>query len=77
QASLGITIEINYSNDLFLEKEDIAINTMIDLLNAQNQEDFKKVINSTKDTKYIKEYSLIIKTIIDNKATLNTAYANP
>ncbi|AQW99523.1 hypothetical protein M2T70_11625 [Elizabethkingia anophelis] len=77
QASLGITIEINYSKDLFLEKEDIAINTVIELLNAQTQEDFRKVVSSTANTKYIKEYSSIIKTVIANKAVLNTAYANP
>ncbi|WP_293302031.1 DUF6575 domain-containing protein [Pedobacter sp. UBA4863] len=76
-SSLGITIEINYSKDLFLEKETEAIEKIMQLLNAQNKDEFKRVINSTKNNRYIKEYSTIIKAIIENDATLNTAYANP
>jgi hypothetical protein len=77
QNSLGITIEVNYSKDLFLEKEDKALETIIKLLNAKEQADFKNIISTTKNSNYIKEYATIIKAIIDNDAQLNTAYANP
>tara|TARA_Y100000589_G_scaffold329390_1_gene375858 strand:+ start:111926 stop:113107 length:1182 start_codon:yes stop_codon:yes gene_type:complete len=77
QASLGITIELNYSHDLFLEKESEAIDNLINLLNAQNKEDFEAVIYKTKDNKYLRHYKSIIKAIISNNADLYTAYANP
>lgn len=77
QSSLGITIEVNYSNDLFLEKEGHVLETLMQLLNAQEKEDFDIIISKTKNEKYIKEYATIIKAIIDNNANLETAYANP
>jgi len=77
QASLGITIELNYSHDLFLEKESEALENLINLLNAQNKEDFEAVIYKTKDIKYLRHYKSIIKAVMDNNADLHTAYANP
>lgn len=76
QSSLGITIEINYSNDLFLEKESEVMETIIQLLNAQEKSDFESIISKTTNERYIKEYTTIIKTIIENNANLHTAYAN-
>jgi|LakMenEpi03Aug12_release.lakeMendotaPanAssembly.Ray.scaffolds.fasta_scaffold02379_2 hypothetical protein len=77
QSSLGITIEINYSNDLFLQKETEVLETIMQLLNAQEKDDFDLVISKSKNDKFIKEYSTIIKAVIDNDASLDTAYANP
>lgn len=77
QGSLGVTIEINYSNDLFLEKESEVMETIIQLLNAQEKADFESIISKATNERYIKEYTTIIKTIIDNNANLYTAYANP
>ncbi len=77
QASLGVTIEINYSHDFFLEKETAVMETLIQLLNAQEKEDFEKIISKTENERYIKEYSTIIKAVIENNANLHTAYANP
>jgi hypothetical protein len=77
QSSLGITIELNYSQDLFFEKETEAIENLLMLLNAQNTDDFKKVLFKTKNDKYLKHYITMIKAIIDNNADLHTAYANP
>lgn len=77
QASFGITIEINYSQDFFLEKETAVMETLIQLLNCQEKEDFEKIISKTKNERYIKEYATIIKSVIDNNANLHTAYANP
>lgn len=77
QGSLGVTIEINYSNDLFLEKESAVMETIIQLLNAQEKTDFDAIISKATNERYIKEYTTIIKTIIDNNANLHTAYANP
>ena len=77
QGSLGVTIEINYSKDLFLEKETLALENIIQLLNAQEREDFEQLISKTKNDKYIKHYILIVNAIIDNNAILHTAYANP
>lgn len=77
QSSLGITIEINYSKDLFLQKETSVMETLILLLNAQVKEDFEKVLSLTENEKYLKEYAMIIKTVIENDANLHTAYANP
>lgn len=77
QSSLGITIEINYSNDLFLEKESEVMETIIQLLNAQEKSDFESIISKATNERYIKEYTTIIKTIIENNANLHTAYANP
>lgn len=77
QRSLGITIEINYSNDLFLEKESEVMETIIQLLNAQEKSDFESIISKATNERYIKEYTTIIKTIIENNANLHTAYANP
>jgi len=77
QGSLGVTIEVNYSNDLFLEKETIALDNLINLLNAQSKEDFEKVVSNSENEKYFKDYATIIKTIIDNNANLYTAYADP
>jgi len=76
-SSLGITIELNYSKDLFLEKENEAMLILIDLLNAEKTEDFENIVGRTKDTKYIKHYKSIIKAIIENNADLNTVFANP
>jgi hypothetical protein len=77
QGSLGVTIEINYSNDLFLEKESAVMETIIQLLNAQEKTDFDAIVAKATNERYIKEYTTIIKTIIDNNANLHTAYANP
>jgi len=79
QGSLGITIEINYSNNLFseIEKESEAMETLIQLLNAQEKTDFESIISKAKNERFIKEYITIIKTIIENNANLNAAYANP
>lgn len=77
QASLGVTIEINYSQDLFLEKETAVMETLIQLLNAQEKADFEQIIAKTTNERYIKEYTTIIKAVIDNNANLHTAYANP
>lgn len=77
QASLGITIEVNFSNDLFLEKENEAMLILIDLLNADKKEDFVNIVSRTKDTRFMKHYKSIIKAVIENDADLNTAYANP
>jgi len=77
QSSLGVTIEINYSKDMFLEKETAALEILMQLLNAQEKEDFERIISKTKNDKYIKDYSTIIKAVIDNDANLHTAYANP
>jgi hypothetical protein len=77
QNSLGVTIEINYSEDLFLEKETKVLETLIQLLNAQEKEDFEHIISKTKNEKYIKNYTSIIKAVIDNNADLHAAYANP
>jgi hypothetical protein len=77
QSSFGITIEINYSNDLFLEKESKVMETIIQLLNAQEKSDFESIISKATNERYIKEYTTIIKTIIENNANLHTAYANP
>ncbi|MBS9525846.1 hypothetical protein KI659_17630 [Litoribacter alkaliphilus] len=77
QGSLGVTIEINYSNDLFLEKETEVMETIIQLLNAQKKSDFETLISKTTNERYIKEYTTIIKAIIENNANLHTAYANP
>lgn len=77
QSSFGITIEVNYSHDLFLHKETEVLETLILLLNAQEKEDFQSVISKTKNDYYIKHYITIIKAIIDNNANLHTAYANP
>lgn len=77
QSSLGITIELNYSQDIFLEKETAVLETLIQLLNAQEKEDFQQIISKTKNEKYIKEYAIIIKAVIENNANLHTAYANP
>ncbi|WP_410878182.1 DUF6575 domain-containing protein [Myroides sp. DW712] len=76
-SSLGITIELNYSNDLFLEKETDALNKIIKLFTADSQEEFSNLIFSTKNNKYIKDYSTILKSIIENNAILSTAYAHP
>lgn len=75
--SLGITIEINYSNDLFLDRETEVLETIMELLNAQEKEDFEKVIAKSKNERFIKEYATIIKAVIENNANLETAYANP
>jgi len=77
QGSLGVTIEVNYSHDLFLEKESEALEILILLLNAQEKNDFESIISRTKNEKYLKYYKSIIKSIIDNDAYLHTAYANP
>lgn len=77
QRSLGVTIEINYSNDLFLEKESAVMETIIQLLNAQEKTDFESIIAKATNERYIKEYTTIIKAIIENNASLHTAYANP
>lgn len=77
QSSLGITIEINYSNDLFLQKESDVLETIMQLLNAQEKADFDQVIAKSKNDRFIKEYATIIKAVIDNDASLDTAYANP
>lgn len=77
QNSLGVTIEINYSNDLFLEEESEVMETIIHLLNAQEKADFETIISRATNERYIKEYTTIIKTIIENDAHLYTAYANP
>ena len=77
QSSLGITIEINYSKDLFLEKESEVMETIIQLLNAQEKSDFESIKSKATNERYIKEYTTIIKTIIENNANLHTAYANP
>lgn len=77
QNSLGVTIEVNYSNDLFLEKETEVMEMIIQLLNAQVKEDFEYIVSHTKNDRYVKDYSKIIKAIIDNNACLHTAYANP
>lgn len=77
QGSLGITIEINYSHDLFLEKESEVMETIIQLLNAQKKSDFESIISKATNDRYIKEYTTIIKTLIENDANLYTAYANP
>lgn len=76
-SSLGITIEINYSKDLFLEKESQAIEKLMLLLNAETQEDFRHLISITKNSYFIKEYATILKSIKKNDAKLNTSYANP
>ncbi len=77
QASFGITIELNYSHDLFFQKETTVIENLILLLNAQSKEDFETVLYKTKNDNYLKHYITIIKAIIDNNADLHTAYANP
>jgi hypothetical protein len=77
QASFGITIELNYSHDLFFQKETEVIENLLLLLNAQNKEDFETVLFKTKNDKYLKHYITMIKAIIDNDADLHTAYANP
>jgi hypothetical protein len=77
QASFGITIELNYSHDLFFQKETTVIENLILLLNAQSKEDFETVLYKTKNDNYLKHYITIIKAIIDNDADLHTAYANP
>ncbi|GLU45002.1 DUF6575 domain-containing protein [Allomuricauda sp. NBRC 101325] len=76
-SSFGVTIELNYSHDLFMERESRALDNLIMLLNAQNEEDFKVVLYNTKNDKYLRHYKSIIKAIIDNNADLHTAYANP
>lgn len=77
QASFGITIEVNYSHDLFLQKETDVLETLIKLLNSQTKKDFEGVISKTKNDRYLKHYKSIIRAIIDNNANLHTAYANP
>ena len=77
QGSLGITIEVNYSQNLFLEKETEQLANLLLLLNAETREDFELIIGKTKSDKYLKYYSILIKSIIDNDASLNTAYGNP
>lgn len=77
QGSLGITIEINYSQDLFLQKETIVIERVMQLLNASEKSEFVNIISNSTNEKFIKDYSIIIKAIIDNDANLFTAYANP
>ena len=77
QSSLGITIEINYSHDLFLQKETIVIERVMQLLNASEKSEFVNIISNSTNEKFIKDYSIIIKSIIDNDANLFTAYANP
>ena len=76
-SSLGVTIELNYSQDLFLEKESEVLEIIINLLNSQSKEDFEKVVYRTKNNKYLKYYKSIIGALIDNDADLHTAYANP
>jgi len=76
-SSLGVTIELNISNDLFLEKENRAMDILTDLLNADKKEDFQAIVGQTANTKFISEYKSIIKAVIDNNADLCTAYANP
>ncbi|MBY8963447.1 hypothetical protein KJK34_11845 [Flavobacterium sp. D11R37] len=76
-SSLGITIEVNYSHDLFLDKEKKALDILTKLLNAQEKEDFISIVSQTQDSSYIVHYKSIIKAIIDNNADLTTAYANP
>ncbi|MFA7122471.1 MAG: DUF6575 domain-containing protein [Candidatus Delongbacteria bacterium] len=77
QKSLGISIEINYSQDFFLYKESEVMETIVQLLNAKDKKDFENLIPKFRNERYIKEYSTIIRTIIDNDANLFTAYANP
>ncbi len=77
QSSLGITIEIDDPNDLFIEKEINASELMMRLLNADEKEDFERITTKTKKSTYIKYYSKIINTIIENDAQLFTAYASP
>lgn len=77
QASFGITIELNYSHDLFLQKEAVVIENLIMLLNAQTKEEFEAVLFKTDNDNYIKHYITVVKAIIDNNADLHTAYANP
>ncbi len=77
QASLGITIELNYSHDLFLKKESDVLENLIKLLNAQDKGDFEEVLHNTTNSTYLRHYKSIIRAIIDNNADLHTAYANP
>lgn len=75
--SLGISIEVNASQDLFLEKESKDLNTIMSLLAAGSKEELIKVLETTNKEAYLKEYIKIIKAVIDNDASFYTAYANP
>lgn len=76
-ASLGITIEINYSNELFEVPENNAIENLIRLFNAQSADEIKEALGDSFNRKYMQRYKTIIRAIIDNDAVLHTAYANP
>jgi len=76
-SSLKTTIEINYSHDFFREKETEAMETIYSLINAESKEDFDNVISGKKREKYIRDYTIIVKAIIENDARLETVFVNP
>ena len=78
QGSFGISIEINYSQNLFQTGEEVSdTQNVMQLFKAITKQDFTDIISQTKDEKYIKPYSTIIKAIIDNNVTFNSVLANP
>ncbi len=77
EASLGVTIEINFSPSFFEPNEMEQLSTLMYLLKSETKEDLQQIISRTKSDRHWKPYNSIIKAIIVNRATLNTAYANP
>ncbi|PSL23456.1 DUF6575 domain-containing protein [Dyadobacter jiangsuensis] len=76
-ASLGVTIEVNVSRDLFLERETREISLLISLLNSSTKEDLEYVIGRTRSDSHWKSFATIVNAVIKNDATLNASYANP
>ncbi len=77
QSSLGVTIEVNRSNDMFLSFETLEVPKLMELFACDSKEKFEIFISKTNNEKYLAQYSKIIKAIITNNATLWSAYANP
>jgi hypothetical protein len=77
QNSLGVTIEVNSQLDMYAQKEVSALKTLSILINAETKKEYENIISSVKSEKFFKHYSILINSIIENDATLNTALANP
>ncbi len=76
QSSFGATIEI-YSEEFFKEKEDKAVNILMELFSSEDKTDFDKIISETIKQTFINDYSTIIKTLIKQQANFFIASANP
>jgi len=76
--SFGFTIEITEMKpELFTVANYRELDNLIRLFNAREKKDFESIVEQTRKEKYIGDYSKIINAIIDNDATMRTAYANP